>query len=71
MFRMKWDFKTTCFLEGVILLTLDDVASNPFPANGFPIDKLNRLALDRVKSISALSTCSAVKGLNKDKLTTA
>ena len=71
MFRMKWDFKTTCFLEGVILSTLDDVASNPFPAKGFPIDKLNRLALDKVKSIIALSTCSAVKGLNKDKLTTA
>jgi len=29
----------------------------------FPIDELNRLALDRVKSISALSTHSAVKGL--------
>ena len=24
---MKWDFKARCFLEGVILSTLDDVAS--------------------------------------------
>ena len=36
---------------------------NPFPAKGFPIDEYNRLALDRVKSISALSAHSAVKGL--------
>ena len=26
---------------------------NPFPPKGFPIDEENRLALDRVKSISA------------------
>ena len=37
-------------------------ASNPFPAKGFPIDESNRLALDRVKSVSALSAHSAVKG---------
>ena len=24
---MKWDFKAPCFLEGVILSTVDDVAS--------------------------------------------
>ena len=36
---------------------------NPFPSKGFPIDEWNRLALDRVKSISALSAHSAVKGL--------
>ena len=36
---------------------------NPFPAKGFPINEQNRLALDRVKSISALSADSAVKGL--------
>ena len=33
---------------------------NPFPSKG----EKNRLALDRVKSISALSAHSAVKGLN-------
>ena len=27
---------------------------NPFTPKGFPIDKKNRLALDRVKSISAI-----------------
>ena len=36
---------------------------NPFLSKGFPIDEQNRLALDRVKSISALSAHSAVKGL--------
>ena len=36
---------------------------NPFPSKDFPIDELNRLALDRVKSISALSAHPAVKGL--------
>ena len=36
---------------------------NPFPSKGFPIDQQNRLALDGVKSISALSAHSAVKGL--------
>ena len=35
----------------------------PFTAKEFPIDESNRLALDRVKSISALSAYSAVKGL--------
>ena len=25
---MKWDFKTPCFLEGVILSTLDNVSSD-------------------------------------------
>ena len=40
---------------------------NPFPSEGFPIDEYNRLALDRVKSISALSTHSAVKGLNNKR----
>ena len=34
------------------------VSNNPFPAKGFPIDELNRLALDRVKSIGALSARS-------------
>ena len=37
---------------------------NPFPSKGFPIDEWNRLALDRVKSIIALSAHSAVKGLS-------
>ena len=36
---------------------------NHFLSKGFPIDELNRLALYRVKSISALSAHSAVKGL--------
>ena len=36
---------------------------NPFTAKGCPIDEWNRSALDRVKSISALSAHSAVKGL--------
>ena len=36
---------------------------NPFPAKGFTIDEQNRLALNRVKSVSALSTHTAVKGL--------
>ena len=36
------------------------------PRVQFPIDELNRLALDRVKSISALSTHSAVKGLTPE-----
>ena len=36
---------------------------NPFPSKGFPIDEQNRLALARVKSISAQSAHSAVKGL--------
>ena len=36
-----------------------------FTAKGFPIDEFNRLALDRVKSISALSAHSAVKGLSR------
>ena len=35
---------------------------NSFSAKGFPIDELNRLALDRVKSIS---TSLAVKGLRE------
>ena len=36
---------------------------NPFPSKRFPIDEYNHLALDRVKSVSALSAHSAVKGL--------
>ena len=36
---------------------------NGFPSKGFPIDEENRLALDRVKSISSLSADWAVKGL--------
>ena len=36
---------------------------NPFPSKGFSIGEQNRLALDRVKSISALSAHSAAKGL--------
>ena len=36
---------------------------NPFRSKGFPFDEQNRLALDRVKSISALSAHAAVKGL--------
>ena len=39
------------------------VEFNPFPAKRFPIDEYNRLALDRVKSISALSAQSAVNWL--------
>ena len=37
----------------------------PFPSKDFPIDEYNRLALDRVKSISAVSAHSAVKGLSR------
>ena len=44
-----------------------DLALNPFPAKGFPNDEENRLALDRVKSIRALSAHSAVKGLNNQE----
>ena len=36
---------------------------NPFTAKGFPIDELNRLALDRVKSIPALRAPTAAKAL--------
>ena len=36
---------------------------NPFLSKGFPINEQNRLRLDRVKSISALSAHSAVKRL--------
>ena len=36
---------------------------HPFPSKGFPIDEQNRLALDRVRSMSALSAHAAVKGL--------
>ena len=39
-------------------------AVNLFPSKGFPIDEYNSLALDRVKSMSALSTRLAVKGLS-------
>ena len=35
---------------------------NPFSAKGFPFDEYNRLALDRVKSIS---TSLALKGLRE------
>ena len=34
---------------------------NPFTAKGFPIDEYNRLALDRVKSVSSLRAPTAVK----------
>ena len=44
------------------------MVNNSFPAKGFPIDELNRLALDRVKSISALSAHSAVKGIRQLRL---
>ena len=37
---------------------------NLFTPKGFPIDELNHLALDRVKSISALWAPTGVKGLN-------
>ena len=36
---------------------------NPFTAKGFPIDELNRLVLDRVKSITALCARTAAKAL--------
>jgi len=36
---------------------------NPFTAKGFPIDEYNRLALDRVKSISVMSAPTDLKGL--------
>ena len=36
---------------------------NPFPSKGFPMAEQNRLALDRVRSISALRAHSAVEGL--------
>ena len=36
---------------------------NPFTAKGFPIDELNRLALDRVQSISVMRAPTAVKAL--------
>ena len=39
-------------------------AVNPFTAEGFPIDKLNRLALVTGKFTSALSTPTAVKALS-------
>ena len=35
----------------------------PFHSKGFPIDEYNRLALDRVKPITAPSAYSAVKGI--------
>ena len=42
---------TVVLLNGDIVF--DDVAFNPLTPKGFPIDKQTRLALDRVKSISA------------------
>ena len=45
------------------LVTTGNGTYNPFPSKGFPIDEQNRLALDRVKSISALSAHLALKGL--------
>ena len=44
---------------------------NPFPSKRSSIDELelDRLALDRVKSISALSAHSAVKGLRNSNMT--
>ena len=36
---------------------------NPFTAEGFPIDELNRMALDSVKSITALRAPTAAKAL--------
>ena len=36
---------------------------NPFTPKGIPIDKLNHLALDRVKSRSVMSAPIAVKAL--------
>ena len=35
---------------------------NPFPSEGFPIDESNRLALDRVKSVSALTIIWQLRG---------
>ena len=37
---------------------------HPLTAEGFPIDELNLLALDRVKSISVMSAPTAIKSLN-------
>ena len=34
-------------------IVFDDVAVEPLTPKGFPIEEQNRLALDRVKSISA------------------
>ena len=39
------------------------MGSNPFTAEGYPTDEENRLALDRVKSISILRVPTAVKAL--------
>ena len=44
---------------------LSSPSFNPFPAKGFPIDESNRLALDRVKSISVMRVPSAVKALKE------
>ena len=40
-------------------------STNPFTAKGFPIDKLNCLALDTVKSMSVVRAPTAVKALKK------
>ena len=39
-----------------------------FTPKGFPIDELNHLALDRVKSISALWAPTGVKGLTNTNI---
>ena len=38
------------------------MAVNPLSPKGFPIDEENRLALDRVKSISAIWHSYSLKG---------
>ena len=43
-------------------LMVSDVV-NPFMSEGFPIDEYNRLALDRVQSISVMSVPTDLKGL--------
>ena len=38
---------------------------NPLTTKGFPIDELNRLALDKVKSMSIIRAPTAGKALSK------
>ena len=46
-----------------LLKKIFKLSLNLFTPKGFPIDELNRLALGRVKSISALWAPTGVKGL--------
>ena len=59
--RMIWVHNSTVDHRNLVF--------NPFTAKGFPIDEYNRLALDRVKSVSFMRAPTAVKVLNKTKVT--